>query len=119
MAQNELQEIDESIRKLMSRKVGILRSGIELQEACSELSAMEIRLTAMSKQTIAGSESADQLVRTYGEIRNRLLVARLVTLAALRREESRGAHHRDDFPTTKLDWQRHQAMTVEALLEAH
>jgi L-aspartate oxidase len=118
-ARNKLQTIEDATRKLMSQKVGILRSGIELQEACSELSDLEAQLTVMSKHHATDSGPANKLVRTYGEIRNRLLVARLITLAALRREESRGAHYRDDFPTAKLDWQHRQAMTVEALLEAH
>jgi aspartate oxidase len=100
----------------MSRKVGILRSGIELQEARSELTEFGVQLDAMSEPHATDSGPANELVKIYGETQNRLLVARLITLAALRREESRGAHHRSDFPTAKLDWQRHQAMTVEALL---
>lgn len=119
MTRDKLQSIEDAMRKLMSQKVGILRSGVELQAACSELSDMDAQLTAQSEQHAARSRPGNELVRTYGEIRNRLLVARLVTLAALRREESRGAHHRDDFPTVKLDWQHHQASTAEALLEAH
>lgn len=118
-ARNELQSIEDGARKLMSQKVGILRSGIDLQDAYSGLAKLETQLTAVSVQRAPNSEPASELVRTYGEIRNRLLVARLVTLAALRREESRGAHHRDDFPNAMLDWQHRQAMTVDALLEAH
>ena len=118
-ARNELQSIEDGARKLMSQKVGILRSGIDLQDAYSGLAKLETQLTAVSVQRAPNSAPASELVRTYGEIRNRLLVARLVTLAALRREESRGAHHRDDFPNAMLDWQHRQAMTVDALLEAH
>ncbi len=103
----------------MSQKVGILRSGTQLQEACTELSELEARLATLVEQQVRSAEPGNHLVRTYGEIRNRLLVARLVTMAALRREESRGSHYRDDFPTAKLGWQHHQAMTGEALLEAH
>ncbi len=119
MARDALQSIEDRSRKLMSQKVGILRCGIELQEACSELSELDTKLTALSTQRASDSRSGGELVRVYGEIRNRLLVARLVTLAALRREESRGAHHRDDFPNANLSWQHRQAMTVEALFEAH
>lgn len=118
-ARKALQSIEDETRKLMSQKVGILRSGIDLQDAQTGLAEMEAQLTAVSVQREPESEPAGEMVRTFGEIRNRLLVARLVTLAALRREESRGAHHRDDFPNAMLDWQHRQAMTVDALLEAH
>ena len=118
-ARDQLHTVEDATRKLMSQKVGILRSGIELREACSALSELEAQLTTIGKHPATDAGPANKLVRTFGEIRNRLLVARLVTLAALRREESRGAHHRDDFPTVNLDWQHRQAMTVEALLEAH
>ncbi len=61
--------------------------------------------------------SADTVVR-WSETRNLLLIARLVTLAALHREESRGAHYRDDHPISTLEWQRHQTLTVDELDEA-
>jgi L-aspartate oxidase len=35
-----------------------------------------------------------------GELRNLLVVARLVTEAALARNESRGSHYRTDYPKT-------------------
>ena len=42
------------------------------------------------------------------DLRNMLLVARVVTLAALRRTESRGAHWREDFPASSLNWELNQ-----------
>lgn len=118
-ARDALQSIEDATRKLMSQKTAVLRSGTELQEACTELSELEVQLNAMVDQHTPIVRPGSNLVATYGEIRNRLLVARLVTLAALRREESRGAHYRNDFPTAKLDWQHRQAISIEALLEAH
>lgn len=41
------------------------------------------------------------------ELSNLLLVGRLMTEAALIREESRGAHYRTDFPQSSPEWQRH------------
>ena len=118
-ARDALQSIGAATRKLMSQTVGILRSGTELQEACTELSDLEAQLTKIVDRHTPNNQPGSNLVAAYGEIRNRLLVARLVTLAALRREESRGAHHRNDFPTARLDWQHRQAISIEALLEAH
>ena len=113
-ARAELRSIEYAMRTLMTRNVGILRSGADLRAAFSRLSDMEQRLSAIP----AGYASGDT-VRLWGETRNRLLIARLITLAALRREESRGAHHRDDFPVSSIAWQHRQAMTVEALSETH
>jgi succinate dehydrogenase/fumarate reductase flavoprotein subunit len=42
------------------------------------------------------------------DLRNALLVARIVTEAALKRTESRGAHQREDFPGMVPDWQVNQ-----------
>jgi L-aspartate oxidase len=45
-----------------------------------------------------GPQAPPEIVRQWGEARNRLLVGRLVVHAALAREESRGAHCRSDHP---------------------
>ena len=41
------------------------------------------------------------------EFQDLVLCSRLVTEAALRREESRGAHYRRDFPQAREEWRRH------------
>lgn len=106
-------------RALMSKHVGIQRSGEGLQTAASRLLELEKKL--ISAGGPGGSEGLhkEDPVRLWGEARNCLLVARLVTHAALRREESRGAHCRTDFPAARLEWQHRKALTVAELAEAH
>ncbi|MFC1908117.1 L-aspartate oxidase, partial [Chloroflexota bacterium] len=49
---------------------------------------------------------------TY-ELNNLVLTGRLVTEAALLREESHGAHFRSDFPQSSPEWQRHIVFTAK------
>ena len=46
------------------------------------------------------------------ETANLALVGWAMTEAARRREESRGAHHRLDFPEPRAEWRRHQLFTL-------
>jgi succinate dehydrogenase/fumarate reductase flavoprotein subunit len=39
-----------------------------------------------------------------------LTLARLATAAALAREESRGTHHRSDFPEPRAEWLAHLSL---------
>lgn len=43
-------------------------------------------------------------MQNYFELKNMVVVAKLVTKSALYRKESRGAHYREDFPETKEEW---------------
>jgi len=85
-----------NLQSLMWDKVGIIRSGKSLKEAAGILATWESLL----------SKPGD---RPAYELNNLVLCARLVTEAALLREESRGAHFRTDFPQTSPEWQKHIA----------
>lgn len=81
---------------VMQRKVGVLRRAEDLAAALAELEALtsELRLDGMS---VAGYE-----------LLNLLTVGRQVAKCALLREESRGAHLREDFPALDdAHWKRH------------
>jgi L-aspartate oxidase len=83
-----------NLQSLMWEKVGIIRSGKSLEEAAGILAAWESLLARPSD-------------RPAYEVTNLVLCARLVTEAALLREESRGAHFRTDYPRTSREWLRH------------
>jgi L-aspartate oxidase len=91
-----------NLQSLMWDKVGIIRSGKSLKEAASILATWESVL----------SQPSD---RPSYEVNNLVLCARLMTEAALLREESRGAHFRTDFPRTSPEWQRHIVFRKDAI----
>jgi L-aspartate oxidase len=111
----ELKVVLETVRHSMSEFVGISRSANGLESALSALVDLELQLqTANSGPAPTDFAMHETFVR-YCEVRNVVLVARLVTFAALQREESRGAHYRDDFPSVRTTWERHQEMTINSL----
>jgi L-aspartate oxidase len=82
-----------NLRSLMWDRVGIIRSGEDLRKAADILASWAGLLPQLSD-------------RPSYELHNLVSCARLVTEAALLREESRGAHFRTDFPETSPEWQR-------------
>jgi len=91
-----------NLQSVMWDKVGIMRSGKSLKEAAGILATWESLLP----------QPGD---RPAYELSNLVLCARLVTEAALLREESRGAHFRTDFPRTSPEWQRHIVFKKHAI----
>lgn len=73
----------------MWQNVGVIRSGPSLKLALKELQDYEAHTRT--------GEGAPQDCR----LRNLLSVANIVASSALAREESRGAHYREDFPLRK------------------
>ena len=86
----------QELRRLMWRRVGPFRNRAGLTAALERIRAMrdiELREVPVSGHCAFAIELAD-----WYELRSALSVAEVVTMAALAREESRGAHQRDDFP---------------------
>ena len=73
------------LQRTMWEKAGLLRDA-------EGLKAAELEIQAISKE-IPGATNRELL-----ELRNLQNVAELIVLSALKREESRGAHFRNDFP---------------------
>jgi L-aspartate oxidase len=116
---DSLQALQDSVRQIMARDVGILRNGADLETANLKLSEIEDELARLAKWGTSAFRADSKDVRHWGELRNLTIVARLVAFAALRREESRGAHFRDDYPRQRSKWRRQQSLTVESLHESH
>ena len=114
-ALGRLDDIVDTSRKLMSRNVGVMRSGKSLASALSQLSELDQQMRSLADQDTPCRPPSSNTVKRWSEARNLLLVARLVTLAALQRKESRGAHYRDDYPNPAREWTRRQSLTVDQL----
>ena len=87
-----------ALQQLHWDKVGIIRNKESLTEAANILAAWQKSLPQPTD-------------RPSYELNNLVLTGRLVTEAALLREESRGAHFRSDFPQSFPQWQRHIVFT--------
>jgi L-aspartate oxidase len=90
------------LQELMWQDVGIVRDGNGLRRAKTVLSAWREVLRDGPPHR-SGVPSALKRV----ELSDMLTCARLVTEAALAREESRGAHFRRDFPAPREEWRHH------------
>jgi L-aspartate oxidase len=93
------------IQDIMWSRVGLVRCHESLTDALDRLAVME-----------------ESVRPAAAELRNAILVARLITTAALLRKESRGVHYRSDWADPLPEWNRHiflqepaaRAMVAEA-----
>lgn len=100
------------LRRLMWRYVGPFRDRQGMSAALGRIRAMrtdELRRVPVSSDSAFAIELTD-----WHELRSALLVAEAVTVAALAREESRGAHQRDDFPETSERFRSNQDILEQA-----
>lgn len=82
------------LRSVMSNHVGVSRNADGLRTAIAEISKMQSK--------------------NYGaRFGNALTTAKLIAVSALRREESRGGHYREDFPEQRNEWQKRTFITLE------
>ncbi len=87
----------DELRNLMWEKAGIARTGEKLTQALNELGEMRRRAGNLA----SGGQRAFNLSWQQAlDLKNLTLGAELIARSALLREESRGAHFREDFPQT-------------------
>ncbi|MFT5887328.1 MAG: fumarate reductase flavoprotein subunit [Zhongshania sp.] len=85
-----------AMQDIMTRHVGIFRSGDSLQQAVDELAVL-IRRSHNIAVHYAARGANPELVAAY-RVRRMLKLAQTIAYGALLRTESRGAHFRADFP---------------------
>jgi succinate dehydrogenase/fumarate reductase flavoprotein subunit len=79
----------------MWEKVGIVRSGQHLQSALKEIGSLQQRAQNMGA---SGGQAFNLTWQQALDMKNLLEASELIARTALMREESRGAHFREDFP---------------------
>ncbi|MFM7151475.1 MAG: L-aspartate oxidase, partial [Gemmataceae bacterium] len=93
----DIDDLTSSLRSLMMRNMGIVRTIQGLEEANQQVAFWCRYVLKRELSTKAG-----------WELQNMLTVARLMIWSAIQREESRGVHLRADFPIRNdKNWQRH------------
>ncbi len=89
----DVKGIRNDMRRKMIDDSGIIRNSNEL-----------LKLDSWLKDKLEVLESLNSWNILAFETKNMLRVGMLITRSALLREESRGAHYRSDFPSTKSKW---------------
>ena len=93
-----LEPIREALADCMWNDVGILRDAAGLQRALARLDELDRELSQCGVQ---GTDRAFHMGwHDWMNLRNLVAVSRVITVSALAREDSRGAHYREDFPET-------------------
>jgi len=85
----------DELRELMETDVGPFRTAAGLARAVARLAEMR---AGLSEAAVAPGLAFNPTVADWFELRGSLIAAEAVAHAALARQESRGAHQREDFP---------------------
>jgi succinate dehydrogenase / fumarate reductase flavoprotein subunit len=93
--------IQYDLQEMMQDRVGIIRTGEELEEALARLAEFGERARTVA---VTGNREYNPGWHTALDLPNLLSVSEMVARSALARTESRGAHTRDDFPTKDAAW---------------
>jgi succinate dehydrogenase / fumarate reductase flavoprotein subunit len=93
--------VHEKLQAVMQTKVGIIRTRAEIEEALVELAKLRAEAATVKAQ------SASQYNAGWHEaldLSSLLMMSEAIARAALTREESRGAHTREDFAGEREEW---------------
>jgi succinate dehydrogenase / fumarate reductase flavoprotein subunit len=97
------------LKELMADAVGPFRTGQKLRSA---LQAIERLKTEIGEIPLSSAAAFDLVLVDWLDLRNMLLVAQSITLPALARTESRGAHQREDHPDLDDHWRVNQSVVL-------
>ena len=93
--------IQQDLQQLMNDLVGIIRTADEMKSALDRLVALKARAATLS---VPGGRAYNPGWHLALDLQNMLVVSECIAKSALMREESRGGHTRDDFPSMEPNW---------------
>ena len=93
--------VHQELQQVMNDLVGIIRDGNEMREAITKLEGLKKRAKNV---TVQGERQFNPGWHLSLDLENMLLVSESIAKSALVREESRGGHTRNDFPTMDKNW---------------
>lgn len=96
-------EIKKELQETMWKNVAIIRDSEGLKTAIDRIEELK---NMMADVKIPDIKVYNKDLQDYLEVENLLEVALLTAEAALIREESRGAHFREDYPETLDEWRK-------------
>jgi len=102
--------LHDELEQNMQKNVGIIRNKKDLEKGIDELERLK------GEYKTVKAKGASQFNPGWHEalgLRNLLTTAEAVARAALLREESRGAHTRDDFPGEQDHWHKYNIVTMK------
>jgi succinate dehydrogenase / fumarate reductase flavoprotein subunit len=88
-------QLQYDLQEMMQDLVGIVRNEEELQNAKVELNKL---IQRERNVRVIGNREYNNGWHTAQDLKNLLTVSEAITLAAIQRKESRGAHFREDYP---------------------
>ena len=88
-------QVQYDLQEMMQDLVGIVRKDEELKKALEELKKLGER---SNKVKVIGNREYNNGWHTALDLQNLMIVSEAITLAAIERKESRGAHFREDYP---------------------
>ena len=103
--------IREELGRTMGDNVGIYRTGERLRQGVEEIRQLRARFRRIRLYD-TGTVYNTNLIQIL-ELKNMLDLALCVAVTALARQESRGSHHREDFPRRNdAAWHKHSLCTL-------
>jgi len=88
-------DVQHALEDMMQQLVGIVRTEDEMLRATEYLKLMRRRATNLY---VPGNREYNTGWHTALDLNNLLTISEAITMAALERKESRGAHFREDYP---------------------
>ncbi|MCW2531563.1 MAG: Succinate dehydrogenase [Blastococcus sp.] len=93
--------VQHDLQQTMHDLVGIIRTAPEMEQALERIAALKERVANLS---VEGHRQYNPGWHLALDLPHMLTVSECIARAALEREESRGGHTRDDFPTADPEW---------------